>query len=121
MSYIDSSIIDYGLNVLVVESTRLLLHEVEPIDYATATSNFLAEKQNIVVTGPANASPKGRCVIVQTITDGVVLFGGTVNCWSIVDDKKTRLLASEQVTNPLAVLADNAFTMEAFPITMPGV
>jgi len=120
MSYLHSKILDYGLNVIVQYTTRLLIHEVEPTDYESAILSSLGQKDDPVISGPENANIKGRQVTVAPITDGVGTADGTVKFWSLVDDGSQILLAADQVENEFSILDGNSFTMSVFSIILPG-
>jgi hypothetical protein len=121
---IDSSVLDYGLILIVQRSSRLLINSAVAVDYMTATdlvNTVLGVKYTPAVIGPQNAVPSGRRVIVQEISDGAVSKDGRVAGWALVDDNSQRCLASGPISTPLDVVIGNAFTLEAFSITLPGV
>jgi len=119
MSYLHSRILDYGLNALVHETTRLLVHTDEPTDYDVAIGSFIGEKISPVVAGPENAT-KGRRVSVSPIIDGHITTTGTANYWSLIDDNGKRLLVTDNLGIAFDTVKGNSFTMSGFSITMPG-
>jgi hypothetical protein len=122
MSYLNPRVLDSGLFILAKETTRLLIHNVEPTTYDLAKSTALGQKLGPIISGPENASPKGRQITVSPITDGLVTKAGKVSYWSLVDDNGKRLLAAEKMSNvEFDVTTGNAFTMSGFSIAMPGV
>jgi hypothetical protein len=121
MSYLDARVLDRGLEVLVRETTRLLIGPAEPTDYGSAMHGALGWVVPSVV-GPSNYLPVGRKVIVLEIIYGMVFHDGHAAFWSLVDDREgaVRLLAAGSLGNPLDVAAGNAFTLTAFEIAIPG-
>ena len=121
MSYLDARVLDRGLEVLVRETTRLLIGPHEPTDYHDAVNTALGHVVPSVV-GPSNYLPVGRKVIVLEVIYGRVLYDGDAAFWSLVDDRESalRLLAAGSLAYALDVAAGNAFTLTAFEIAIPG-
>jgi len=130
MGYLNPRVLDYGLEVLVRGTSRLALTSEEPTDYETANDLSLGSTytpQALIgdlpglVVGPSNALAEfGRKVTVGPIYYGWVAVEGIASHWCLIDDSKELLLASGVLSDPLSVVVNNAFTLNAFDIILPG-
>lgn len=118
MSYMNPDVLDAALNV-IVNATPKALHicSAEPIDYNDVGSVSLGYKINPTISAPQSNSPTGRRVEVAAIADGVVTASGTATHWALTD--ATRLLAAQSLAANEGVTQDNAWTMDAFDISIP--
>jgi hypothetical protein len=119
---IDSFVLDHGLWVIPRTTTRLLLNKTEATNYdmATNSANVLGQKSRPLITGPMDATPTGRKVVVNAIVDGVINIGDTATSWCLVDDNVGRLLVSELLETPIDLEIGDLFVTEAIDIRMPG-
>jgi hypothetical protein len=119
---ISNYLLDYGLFRLVKDSKRLTILTALPALYADAIDPIyvLGERLLPIVSGPTNATPQGRQVTVEEITDGTITQQGTAVAWALVDDPSQRLLAAGELFAAKPVSIGNAFNLEAFNIIFPG-
>lgn len=119
---INDFVLDHGLWTLPRITTRLLLNKTVATSYATATdpSNVLGQKGSPLITGPMSATPNGRKVVVNAVTDGAIYISDTATAWSLVDDKSDRLLVAEPLETPINLMVGDLFITEAIDIVMPG-
>jgi hypothetical protein len=119
---INGFVLDHGLWIIPRTTTRLLLHATLPVTYEDATdpSNVIGQKVQPVIVGPMDATPNGRKVVVDAISDGVINISGQATSWSLVDDNVDRLLVAELLVAPIDLEVGNSFITEELSITMPG-
>lgn len=125
MAYLNSRVLDLGLNVLDTEANRLDICHTEPDTYAEATSTFTVGLKTGLAVGAPTAAGSGRKVTVPAITDGEVTAtstgaGDDAQYWAISDTVNSRLLAAGSLAAAQMVTDGNVFTTTAFDITFPG-
>lgn len=120
MAYLDSRVLDLGLNVLDTEATILHICSSEPANYAGIAAITLGNKAAVSIGAPGARAPSGRKVTVAAITDGTVTGTGTASHYAIADAGNTRLLAAGALAASQAVTNGNVFTLAAFDIGIPG-
>jgi hypothetical protein len=120
LAYLDSRVLDLGLNVLDVEATILHICSSEPANYAGIAAITLGNKASVSIGAPGARAPSGRKVTVAAITDGAVTGTGTASHYAIADAGNTRLLAAGALAATQAVTNGNTFTLAAFDIGIPG-
>lgn len=123
---IDHRILDYGLQVLILETTALHICQNLPSSYVdVGAGNSLGVKLTPTVVGPQNwslnGSVEGRKVTVQAFMDGIINAEGQVSFWALVDDNGSRLLAAFALSAPKNVVVGNTFSLEAIEIAIPFV
>jgi hypothetical protein len=117
---INNVLLDHGLLALN-KTTRLLLLTDDVDSYTVARDQAIAEQTLPIIHGPTDASPSGRRMTVNEITDGVIKVAGTAAFYALVDDNAERLLATGPLLSPKPVAVGNAFQLDAFDITFPGL
>jgi len=126
MSYLNSLVLDQGLQTIVGSDRRLDICRLEPTTYAQATATYtLANKTGLTVGAvAAMSSPAGRKVTVPAITDGTVTATSTgtsddAEFWALTDPANSRLLAAGPLSEAKLVVSGNIFTLPAFDIGLP--
>jgi len=122
MSYLNSNVLDKGLEWLVTNGTRLDITIGEATTYSQAVTDAnksAGNKTGLTVGAPGARSPSGRKVTVPAISNGAVTETNTATYWAITDGASilcaTGLLAAGQL-----VTDGNVFTLTAFDIGIPG-
>ena len=111
-----------GLTVIDTAADIVHICSAWPVDYADTLAKSLGNKNFGAgnVTGvPATASPNGRKVTTNAISNASVTASGTVNYTAVVDSVNSRLLAVGPVT-PFAVVGGNLFNLSAYDIRIPN-
>ena len=126
MSFLNTLVLDEGLQIIAGAARRLDICRLEPTTYAEATATFtLGSKTGITVPAPAvMSSPAGRKVTVPAVTDGNVTATSTgvsddAEFWALTDPANSRLLAAGSVATAKLVVSGNIFTTAAFDIGLP--
>lgn len=121
MAFLNSDILDDGLQVLTDDGNRLDICSQEPATYAEATSTYtLGNKTGITIGAPEARTPSGRKVVVPSINDGSVTDTDEATHWAITDTSGERLLAAGALDAPQVVTDGNTFTLTSFDIGIPG-
>lgn len=124
MSYLNPRVLDLGLNVLDAEATDIYICNTEPTTYAQAIGSAALGNKTFSAGGafgaPANATPDGRKVTSTAILDGSVTVSGTASHYAVVDSAASRLLATNALDTPQAVVAGNNFTLPGFDVRIPA-
>lgn len=122
MPFLHDRVLDFGLNVLTSEATRLDLCTTEPAFYEQAISAASLGSKNFPSIGtPEDRSPNGRRVTIAALAGGNVTASGLATHWALTDTNNGRLLAAGPLQAPQVVAAGNNFSLSAFDIGMPGV
>lgn len=121
MAFISPRIADFGLFILVKETTRLTLTAVQAVDYPTATVNLIGEKVAPFIVGPSNADPEGtaRAVVLEAFDDGQVRLAGEAGYWALVDDTNVRLLLAQRLVDAKPLVPGNTFGFPNTRIVLP--
>ena len=118
MAFINDNAFDAGLNYVKNNVTHLYICSQEPATLAEATTTYaLGVKAAPALTGPANASPSGRELLISAITDGTVNSNGDATHWALVSG--TELLATNALAASQTVTSGNPFTMTETPVRFP--
>jgi len=117
-------VLDNGLTVIDTMADKIYLCSADPTTFNDATVTFALGNKNFGVGNafgaPAAASPNGRKVSSNAITDGNVTATGTATKWAVVDSVNSRLLANGSLAASQAVTSGNIFTLASFDIAIPG-
>lgn len=121
MAYLNDTILDAALALLVSDGDRLDVCSTEPTTYTEATSTYtLGNKTAISIGSPANRTPNGRKVTIAAITTGSVTATGTATHWAITDTAGGGvLLATGALASSQALTSGNTLTVAAFDIGVP--
>jgi hypothetical protein len=119
-----NSVLDFGLNAFTL-ANKIVVCSTRPSTYTEANSTYkVGEKDfgigNVLSAGPIDASPSGRKVTTEAVSDGVVTSNGTPDSWAVVDDANSLLLAAGEMTGSEAVTTSDTFSLEAFTINIPA-
>lgn len=120
MSYLNSLVLDNGVQYLKDHANRLHICSAQPADYAATLAASLGSKNTPAVSVPADRAPSGRKITISAIADGAVSANGNASHWALVDTVNTRLLAAKALDAVLAVNNGDTFTLPAFDIGIPG-
>jgi hypothetical protein len=122
VAQLEDRVLDFGLNVLDVESAFLSVCSAEPTTIAiAATSGLLGFKSwgvGAVFGAPAAGSPNGRKVSSAAISDGTITTSGTASWWAIY--AAGTLHAHGTLSAAQVVTAGNTFTLTSFDIRIPN-
>lgn len=120
-AYLNDRVLDFGVNELTTNGTRLDITSQQATTFTEATSTYtLGNKTSLSVGSPAARTPTGRKVTVGAISDGSVSGNGTATHWAITDTVNSRLLAANTLSASQAVTSGNTFTLGAFDIGIPA-
>ncbi|RWE77328.1 MAG: hypothetical protein EOS63_19740 [Mesorhizobium sp.] len=121
MSFLNSLVLDNGVQYIKDHGNRLYICSSEPGDYAGTLTAALGAKNTPAISAPGARTPSGRKVTISAITDGAVSATGDASHWALVDTVNFRLLAAKALDAVLAVtLGDDTWTLPAFDIGIPG-
>jgi hypothetical protein len=122
VAQLEDRVLDFGLNVLDVESSFLSVCSAEPTTIAiAATSGLLGFKSwgvGAVFGAPAAGAPNGRKVSSATISDGTITTSGTASWWAVY--AAGTLHAHGTLSAAQVVTAGNTFTLTSFDIRIPN-
>ena len=117
-----SYVLDHGLTALDL-ADELYICSAEPSDYTNVASVDLGIKDgtpgSIFATIADSTTPAGRKLALNAISDGVGTASGTGSHWAAVDSVNSRLLATGALDIAKTISSGNAFTINAFTITVP--
>lgn len=118
-------VLDNGLSIIDTEADRIDIVSQDPTTYTEATSTYSLGNKDFGASGtafgaPAAATPNGRKVTSNAITDGSVTATGTATGWAVVEVANTRLLANGDLSASQALTSGNTFTLPAFDIRIPN-
>jgi hypothetical protein len=117
-------VLDNGLTVLDTEATDIVITSALATTYTEANATYVLGRKVLAAGGqfgaPAAASPNGRKVTSNAITDGSVTGTGTATHWATIDTVNTRLLAAFALASSQAVTSGNSFAIPAFDIRIPN-
>lgn len=120
MASLNDRILDFGLSVLDTEANAVYITSAEATTYTQATSTYaLGNATSITVGAPQDRTGGGREVVVSAVTGGTVTTSGTATHYAIVDTVNSRLLATNTLNNPQAVVAGNSFSLAAISVGIP--
>jgi hypothetical protein len=121
MPFLHDRVYDFGLFVLVKETTLLTLTPTPAVDFTGARDDALVvgTREGPIVAGPSAAPDGGRRVTVSAFDDGTVVLNGTAAYWNLLDDNIKRLLASGALLEPKTVAVGNRFALPDFDVVMP--
>lgn len=115
--------LDYGLDAFLI-ANKILVCIGFPRTYAQANNQKLGAKDmgigGVIASGPVDASPSGRKITTAAVSNGPITTNGTPQCWAIIDEANTRLLATGVMTGSEAYTTMDAFNLEAFTINLPA-
>lgn len=121
MASLNNRIFDNGLSVLDTEANAIYITSAEATTYTQATSTYaLGLASSISVSAPQDRTAGGREVVVSAVTSGVVNTSGTATHYAIVDTVNSRLLATNTLSNPQAVVTGNSFSLTAINVGIPN-
>ncbi|RWG13740.1 MAG: hypothetical protein EOQ55_24900 [Mesorhizobium sp.] len=120
MSYLNSLVLDNGVQYIKDHGNRLHICSAQPADYAGTLTVSLGTKNTPVISAPADRAPSGRKVTLSAIADGAVSANGNASHWALVDTVNLRLLAAKALDAVLAVNNGDTWTLPAFDIGIPG-
>lgn len=105
MGFISDDVLDAGLAEITTNGDKVVICSSEPTTYTEANSTYkLGEKTSgISFTGPANGTPDGRKVSLDSFTDGNVTATGTATHYALLDTTGSRLLAVGDLSSSIAV------------------
>lgn len=119
---LEDRVLDFGLNVLDVETSFISITSSEPTTIAIAATSGLLGFKNWGVGAsfgaPAAGSPNGRKVSSVAITDGTITTTGTANWWAAY--AAGTLHAHGTLAAAQAVTAGNTFSLSSFDIRIPN-
>jgi hypothetical protein len=123
-SLLADSVLDGGLNVLDTLAQKIVICSQDPTSYTEATSTYCLGTKDFGTPGsavgaPTTASPNGRKVTTQAITDGAVTANGTASKWAITG-ASANLYANGALASGQVVANGNTFTLAAFDIRIPN-
>jgi hypothetical protein len=122
VAQLEDRVLDFGLNVLDVESSFLSVCSAEPTTIAiAATSGLLGFKSwgvGAVFGAPAAGAPNGRKVSSAAISDGTITTSGTASWWAVY--AAGTLHAHGTLSAAQVVTAGNTFTLTSFDIRIPN-
>jgi hypothetical protein len=113
--YVDLALagIQSGVDTLVICSQK-------PATFAEANSTYkLGTKSSPTVSAPQDASPSGRKVVVEAISDGSVSADGSATHFALLDVANSRLAVVQEMASPQVVTTGNAFTLAAINVRLP--
>jgi hypothetical protein len=119
-------ILDFGLTALNTDCDRIYICSSQPTTYVEATDiaqfalGYRAFGVGNAFAVPVAGSPSGRKAMSTVITDGDVIDTGTAAFWAAVDSVNTRLLASGNINNTIAVVNGQKFTLASFAVHLPS-
>jgi hypothetical protein len=114
---------EYGLNAFAL-ANNIVICSAMPTSYANAVSLTLGTMAFGIgscfgsitdYSGP----PPGNQLSSVAVTAGSVTANGTPDCWAVLDDANSRLLAWGPLTGATAVTADQSWTLASFTIQVP--
>ncbi|RRH98092.1 hypothetical protein EH240_20060 [Mesorhizobium tamadayense] len=120
MSFLNSLVLDNGVQYIKDHGNRLHICSSEPADYAATLTASLGTKDTPTISVPGARTPSGRKVTVSAITDGAVSANGNGSHWALVDTVNSRLLAAKALDAVLACNNGDTWTLPAFDIGIPG-
>lgn len=124
MPFVDSRVLDLGLNVLDTESTHLYLCSAEPATFTQASSTFALGNNNFgagaVFGAPAAGTPNGRKVASAAVSAGSITATGTAANWAATDNPNTRLNVTGALAATQAVTSGNTWQMATFDVRLPS-
>jgi hypothetical protein len=119
---LEDRVLDFGLNVLDIESAFLSVCSAEPTTIAiAATSGLLGFKSwgaGLVFGAPSAGSPNGRKVTATAVSDGTITTSGTASWWATY--AAGTLHAHGTLSSTQVVTAGNTFTLTAFDVRIPS-
>jgi hypothetical protein len=121
---LEARVLDLGLNVLYTEADAIYLTSAQATTYTEATATYaLGNKTGAagsIFGAPADASPNGRKVTSNAISDGDVTGSDTATYLAVVDTANTRLLMVDTITPSQVVTSGNTFSLAAFDVRLPA-
>lgn len=122
MAYLNPRVLDYGLNELYTNGTRLDVCNARPVTYTEATDYFSIGYRLSLPRNPiADGSVSGRRIVYPGFSDGVGTANDTGTHYAITDPVNERLLAVAEITGSIVIVDAEAFTLPQFEIAIPGV
>jgi hypothetical protein len=122
VAQLEDRVLDFGLNVLDIESSYLSICAAEPTTIAiAATSGLLGYKSwgvGNVFTSPAVGSPNGRKVSSAAISDGTITTSGTASWWAVYAVGTLHAHGTLSAAQP--VTSGNTFTLTSFDVRIPN-
>jgi len=116
MSYINDAAFDAAIAYLITNGNRLHICSQEPTVVGTLYS--LGNKASITLGAAGDGTPSGRKTTVPAISDGAGTGNGTATHYAIINTAGTILVATGQLVSSQVVTSGNAFTLDAFDITV---
>jgi hypothetical protein len=124
MPFVDSRVLDLGLNVLDTESTHLYLDSSEPATYTAASSTNALGNNNFgagaVFGAPSAGAPNGRQVASAAVASGSITATGTAANWAATDNTNSRLNATGALAASQAVTSGNTWQMATLSVKLPS-
>lgn len=121
MTFLTDNALDYGVNYLTTNGSRIDVCSQEPVNYTEATSTYTkGNKTGVTVGSPQNGDTSGRKVTIAAITNGSITSNGTVSHWALSKTTATtELLAAKSLASSQAVTSGNTFSLAAIDIEIP--
>lgn len=116
-SILHSDVYDNGLSVLAA-ATVLHICSSQPTSFAQVATYSLGSKASPSVGAITTRGDGGRQRVIAAFTDGVVSASGTAAYFALVDG--TRILATNDLATARAMVAGDAFSLEAITIGLPA-
>jgi hypothetical protein len=124
MPFVDSRVLDLGLNVLDTESTHMYLCSAEPANFTQASSTLALANNNFgagnVFGAPAAGSPNGRKVTSAAVSAGSVTATGLATNWAATDNANSRLNVTGALAASQNVTTGNTWGMAALDVRLPS-
>jgi hypothetical protein len=124
MSFLNTRIMDLGLQKITDEASRIDICSQEPATYTEATSTYSKGFKSFgagsTFGAPATRSPTGRKVSSVAVTDGAVTATATATHWAVSDAPNTRLVAAYTLAASQVVTNGNAWSLASFDIGIPA-
>lgn len=122
MAYLNDRVLDYGLNEIYTNGTRLDICNAEPTTFTEATVTYsIGNKTSLPVGAPQAGDPTGRRVIVSAFIDGTGTATDTGTYYAITDPVNSRLLAVAALASSIDIVDTEDFPVSQFEISIPGV
>jgi hypothetical protein len=122
MAYLNDRVLDYGLNELYTNGTRLDICTVFPTTFTEATDTYsIGYKTSVPWNAPAAADPTGRKLVCSAFSTGLGTADGDGVCYTITDPVNSRLLVVYDLDESDVIVEDDAFSVPQFEIVFPGV
>ena len=120
MAALHNDVFDNGLSSIDDNTENLHILSADPgLTWSNIATYLLGTKATPTINVPSDRSAGGREIIIDAISDGIVLGTDTATHFALTDDSEEKILVSGELAASQAVTSGNAFTLTSFTVGIP--